>query len=106
MATGSEAAANQVDHDGNDTDYGSDFSPEEEQIVERLLARGTDIEDNPIASQVENDAQQTLRVPRVFGREQRFLLHKSARAAESNAAQLNQTAHYPDCRHLAPFESS
>jgi len=103
MATSSEHLANLADESDNDTDYGSEFSPEVEQIVEQLLAGKTDIEDNPIASQFErNDAPQTLRVPRVFGRGQMSLLYEAASAAEGVAAQLNQAVQYPDCRFSLP----
>jgi exonuclease V len=88
----------------DDSDYGSDFSPEEEQIVERLLSAQivVQIEDNPIVTQVENhDAKQSLRLPRILGREQRSLIFEAARAAEKVAQQISDSVtngeHYPDC---------
>lgn len=87
----------------DDSDYGSDFSPEEEQIVSRLLSeRQVEIEDNPIVNEIEhNDAQQALRVPFVFGREQKSPLFQAARAAEEAAEQISKavksSGYYPDC---------
>jgi len=99
MATGSDLTTDLAQNSDNDTDYGSEFTAEEEQLVEQLLAGKTDIEDNPIASHFElNDAQQTLRVPRTFGREQRHLLYEAASAAERNAAQLDQIVEHSNCR--------
>ncbi|KAK2630535.1 hypothetical protein QTJ16_001355 [Diplocarpon rosae] len=76
-----------------DTDYGSDFSPEEEQIVERLLI-GKHIEDDKlIINEFEHhDPRQTLGLPRVFGRESRSPLFQATRAAERVAAQIADTA--------------
>jgi exonuclease V len=88
--------------DDNDTDYGSDFSPEEEQIVQRLLSRGVE-ELNPIIPEIEqNGPQQDLRLPRVFGREARSPLSQAVRAAERVAEHINNSIesgeHYPDCK--------
>lgn len=91
-----------------ESDYGSDFSPEEEQIVARLLSgQQIDIEDNPIVTEVEHsDAAQTLRVPR-FGTEQKSPLFAAARVAERVAEKISESVvkangYYPDCRsHLA-----
>lgn len=57
-----------------DTDYGSDFSWEEEHLINQLLSPDgitphktslPDIEDNPIVNDLEwHDAPQTLRIPR------------------------------------------
>ncbi|KAG0649426.1 Exonuclease V [Hyphodiscus hymeniophilus] len=85
-----------------DSDYGSDFSPEEDQIVSQLLSgQAVDIEDNPIVNDADqNDAQQTLRVPLVFGREQQSPFYQAARAAEEIAEQISKTVksrrYYPD----------
>ena len=81
-----------------DSDYGSDFSPEEEQIVSQLLsAQPIDVEDNPIVTALEqNDAQQTLRVPLVFGREQRSPLFQAARAAEGIAEHIAKSVNNKD----------
>ncbi len=59
-----------------ESDYGSEFSPEEEEIVNRLLIASPEpseaTEDNPIVTDVEyNDPVQTVRVLRVIGREGR-----------------------------------
>ena len=86
----------------DESDYGSDFSPDEEQIVSRLLSgQPVDLEDNPIVNEIEqNDAQQALRVPR-FGKEQKSPLFEAARAAEEVAEQISKVIKtndfYPDC---------
>ena len=88
-------------YDG-DSDYGSEFSPEEEEIVSQLLSvQSIDIEDNPIGDDLDqNDAQQALHVPLVFGREQKSPLCQAARAAEEIAEHITQTfksrGYYPD----------
>jgi exonuclease V len=90
----------------DDTDYGSDFSPEEEQIVQRLLSgQVEDDNDNSIILQIDQDGpQQNLRLPRVFGREQRSPLFQATRAAERVAEQISDFIesgeHYPDCKTL------
>lgn len=90
----------------DESDYGSDFSPEEEQIVSQLISgQQVEIEDNPILNDVEqkieNDAHQTLRVPLVFGREQKSPLYEAARAAEEIAEHISKAVksrgYYPDC---------
>ena len=86
-----------------DSDYGSDFSPEEKQIVERLLSGQPVEDDNPIVNEIEHhDPQRTLRLPRVFGREERSPLFQAARAAEKVAEQISNSVksgeHYPDCK--------
>jgi hypothetical protein len=55
------------------SDYGSDFSSEEEQLINRLLAGQERVDvsqDNPILAGLEyNEPTQIVRVPRVLGRE-------------------------------------
>lgn len=76
----------------SDTDYGSDFSPEEEQIVDRLLSGKHVEDDNPIINEIEHhDPWQILRLPRAFGKEERSPLFQAARAAERVAEQIAQT---------------
>lgn len=61
------------------SDYGSDFSLEEELLVDELLSsvqyrNGAlpDLEDNPIVTGIEHHAsQRLLRLPRLMGRAQR-----------------------------------
>ncbi len=89
--------------DAGDSDYGSDFSPEEEQIVERLLSGQPVEDDNPIVNEIEHhDPQRTLRLPRVFREEERSPLFQAARAAENVAEQVSNSVksgeHYPDCK--------
>jgi len=91
-----------VNEEDPDTDYGSDFSPEEDLIIQRLLSGKIDIEDNPIVNDIEHhDAPKTIRVPRVYGREQRSPLFEAARAAENVAGRISNSIktadNYPDC---------
>jgi exonuclease V len=92
----------------SDTDYGSDFSPEEERIVEQLLSgQKVEIEDNPIVAGIEqHGTQQSLRVPRALGRKQASPLFEAARAAEKVAEQISQSVKrsdsYPDCESICP----
>ena len=97
-----EAQVGTFINDG-ESDYGSDFSPEEEQIVSRLLSgQQIEIEDNPISNIEHNEPAQTLRVPRVFGRKQKSPLFEAARVAEEVAEQISKSVktsnHYPDCK--------
>jgi exonuclease V len=90
-----------------DTDYGSDFSPEQELIIDQLLlSQGTTTEDdNPIVNDIErHDALQTLRLPRIFGREERSPLFQAARAAEQVVEQISQSCggECLDCRFNFP----
>lgn len=103
MASPATVAIIKDDMSDGDTDYGSDFSPEEAEIVERLLSAQTAIEDNPIVNEVEyHGAEQTLRIPRILGREQQSPLFQAARAAEGVAQQIVHSVkgseHYPDCK--------
>lgn len=85
-----------------ESDYGSDFSPEEELIVAQLLAN----EDNPIVNDIEHHGEErTLRLPRVLGRDGRSPLFEAVRDAEKVAEQISETvrkasasAGYPDCK--------
>ncbi|KAH7384939.1 exonuclease V a 5' deoxyribonuclease-domain-containing protein [Cadophora sp. MPI-SDFR-AT-0126] len=80
---------NEID---TDTDYGSDFSPEQEEIVQRLLSGKHVEDDNPITNEIEHhDPRQSLRLPRVFGREERSPLFQAARAAEKIAEQIAES---------------
>lgn len=88
------------------SDYGSDFTPEEDEILQRLASGQpvaiAEIEDNPIVNSVEyHEPSQTLRVPRVFGREERSPLYQAARAAEQVAEQISNSVKsdsYPRCK--------
>jgi exonuclease V len=99
----SPATSNDIEEPLNDvdTDYGSDFSPEEAVIVEQLLSGKNVEDDNPIVNDIEHhDARQNLRLPRIFGREERSPLFHAARAAEQVAEQISKSIkrgeHYPD----------
>jgi exonuclease V len=86
------------------SDFGSDFSPEEEQILLQLLkGHQIEIEDNPIIHGTDqNGAQQTLRVPLLFRREQDSPLYQAARAAEEIAENISEAVNsrgdHPDCK--------
>ncbi|PQE15464.1 exonuclease V protein [Rutstroemia sp. NJR-2017a BVV2] len=87
-----------------ESDYGSEFSPEEVEIVEALLSPPAEvvaIEDNPIVNDIEYyDAQRTLRMPRVLGRQHISPLYQAIKDAEKVAEQINAAVemrkHYPD----------
>jgi exonuclease V len=89
--------------DDAESDYGSDFSPEEELIVAQLLSQNA-VEDNPIVNDVEHhDIEGTLRIPRTVGdTAQPGVLLLAARAAEEVFKQINEAvggdARYPDCK--------
>ncbi|ESZ98722.1 putative exonuclease V [Sclerotinia borealis F-4128] len=96
-----------------DSDYGSDFSPEEFEIVERLLSpvhlcrEATEIEDNPIVNNIEyHESECTLRLPRVIGKEQISPLLRAIRDAERVAGQINNSVakreHYSDLSNRLP----
>lgn len=69
--------SHQTQFGDNNSDYGSEFSPEEEEIVARLLSAGTDcteeVDDNPIITGVEeHEPAQAVRLPRALTHETRF----------------------------------
>jgi exonuclease V len=101
----SPATSNDIEEPLNedDTDYGSDFSPEEAILVEQLLSGKLVEDDNPIVNEIEHhETRQNLRLPRVFGKEERSPLFQAARAAEQVAEQISnsikRSEHYPDCK--------
>lgn len=74
MASPSNANLFAQAEEQNESDYGSDFSPEDQEIVNALLAghpaQVEGVEDNPIVTDVEyHEAPSILRVSRVLGRE-------------------------------------
>ncbi|KAH8659235.1 exonuclease V a 5' deoxyribonuclease-domain-containing protein [Tricladium varicosporioides] len=74
-----------------ESDYGSDFSPEEEEIVAQLLSTQHSRDDNPIISNVERDEpQRVLRFPKILGRAESSLLFRMARAADQEAEQISK----------------
>jgi hypothetical protein len=87
----------------SDSDYGSDFSSEEELLINRLLAgqEGVEgIEDNPILTGLEyHEPVQTVRVPRVLGRERinDILPEGSVVAEVHNLSSAAFHSGYPDC---------
>lgn len=101
----SPATSNDIEEPLNDvdTDYGSDFSPEEADVVEQLLSGKHVEDDNPIVNDIEHhDPRQSLRLPRVFGTQERSPLFQAARAAEQVAQQISRSIksgqQYPDCK--------
>ncbi|KAM0127380.1 hypothetical protein ACHAO1_009553 [Botrytis cinerea] len=107
---GTELPANFAD---SESDYGSDFSPEEVEIVEKLLSpvnqskEPTDIEDNPIVIEIEyHEPERALRLPRVVGKEQISPLLQAIRDAERVADQINASVskheYYPDLKDQIP----
>lgn len=86
-----------------ESDYGSDFTPEEEEILLDLASRKPqlDIEDNPIITEIEHNVEQTLRIPPTLGRESMSPLFQAAKAAEEVAEQIRsavQDGSYSDCK--------
>jgi exonuclease V len=96
--------------DDAESDYGSDFSPEEELIVVQLLSQNA-VEDNPIVNDVEfHEKENTLRIPHaVVVTEQPGVLLRAARAAEKVSEQINEAvggdARYPDCKIVLCLET-
>ncbi|TGO70030.1 hypothetical protein BOTNAR_0004g00150 [Botryotinia narcissicola] len=96
----------------SESDYGSDFSPEEVEIVEKLLSpvhsnEPTEIEDNPIVTEIEyHEPERALRLPRVVGKEQISPLLQAIRDAERVADQINASVstreYYPDLKNQIP----
>ncbi|KAF7884794.1 hypothetical protein EAF00_010612 [Botryotinia globosa] len=96
----------------SESDYGSDFSPEEVEIVEKLLSpvhskEPTEIEDNPIVTEIEyHEPERALRLPRVVGKEQVSPLLQAIRDAERVADQINASVskreYYPDLKDQIP----
>ncbi|KAF7899278.1 uncharacterized protein EAF01_008491 [Botrytis porri] len=97
----------------SESDYGSDFSPEVVEIIEKLLSpvhqskEPTDIEDNPIVSEIEyHEPEPALRLPRVVGKEQISPLLQAIRDAERVADQINASVskreYYPDLKDQIP----
>ncbi|KAF7940136.1 uncharacterized protein EAE98_000263 [Botrytis deweyae] len=97
----------------SESDYGSDFSPEEVEIVEKLLSpihqfkEPTEIEDNPIVTEIEHhEPERALRLPRVVGKQQISPLLQAIRDAERVADQINASVskreYYPDLKDQIP----
>jgi hypothetical protein len=115
MASPATKSSNFYAQARGDSDYGSDFSTEEEEIINRLLAeqeRVEVIEDNPVVTDFEyHDPVQTVRMPWVIGRRR----VSDALPEESNIAKdtrLSSAAiqpEYPDCKlplYPAPQDNS
>ena len=78
-------------HD-NESDYGSDFTAEEEQIVADLLTARVLEDDNPIVNEVEHiDQGSILKLPRIFGQYTLSPLFQAIRAADTVAEEINNS---------------
>ena len=104
----SHATSNDIEEPLNDedTDYGSEISPEDAILAEQQLSGKHAEDDNPIINDIEHhDPRQNLRLPRVFGREEKSPLFQAARAAEQVAGQISQSVKrgdpYPDCEYTS-----
>jgi hypothetical protein len=92
-----------------DSDYGSDFSAEEEEIVSRLLAeqeRVEVIEDNTIVTDLEyHDPAENVRVPRVIGRRRisDALLEESSVAKDNGLSRAAVKSEQPGCEFSSPI---
>jgi exonuclease V len=83
-----------------ESDYGSDFSPEQEELVNSLLSavQIEALDDNPNVNHVEsNDPPSSLRVPRVLGREEKPEEVNTA-AGESTWTHSIRNPGYPDSK--------
>lgn len=86
-----------------DSDYGSDFSSEDEQLINHLLTgqkRVEVIKDNTIVTGLEYYEQaQTVRVPRVLGRERIHgtLPKRSSVSEDSSLSGAAFDSENPDC---------
>jgi hypothetical protein len=104
MASPATKSSNFYAQARGDSDYGSDFSAEEEEIVNRLLAeqeRVEVIEDNPVVTDFEyHDQAQTVRVPWVIGRGRvsDALLEESGITKDTRLSSAAIQPEYPDCK--------
>lgn len=104
MASPATTISNFYAQAGGDSDYGSDFSAEEEEIVNRLLAeqeRVEVIENNPIVTDLEyHDPAQTVRVPRVIdrGRISDALLAESNITKDTRLSSAAIQPEHQDCK--------
>ena len=89
---------------GVESDYGSDFSAEETEILSQLLTRhdsqAQPIEDNPIVNEPEyHDPLQSLRLPRVLNRDRRSAegdIQETSRLSPYSTLPVDPG--YPDCK--------
>jgi exonuclease V len=102
----SSATVCSVPLDDIDTDYGSDFSPEEEVIIQQLLSRDTASsitpeDESPIVNDIQyHNAWHALHLPRTLSGEEKSLLFQAARAAEQITKEITQSIrgeNYSDC---------
>lgn len=86
-----ECTGNIINDD--ETDYGSDFSPEEAEILLDVVTGNQQLEseDNPIVTGIEHYEEQALRMPHNFGRESKSPLFQAAATAEEVAERMRRS---------------
>jgi exonuclease V len=99
-----ECSGNSI-NDG-ETDYGSDFSLEDAEILFDLASgkQQFDIADNPIVTEIEHHEKRTLRIPRTLCRESKSPLFQAAVAAGEAAQQISnsiQKGTFTDCKNIS-----
>lgn len=92
----------------DESDYGSDFSAGEAEIINKLLrsestttATTTEtFEDNPIVNEIEyHDPPSSLRIPRVLGQDRRVAdIEDAVTASRSKSTVAAVDTLYPDCK--------
>jgi exonuclease V len=101
-----ECTGNSINDD--ETDYGSDFSPEDAEILFDLASgkQQFDSEDNPIVTEIEHHEEQTLRIPRTLCRESKSPLFQAAAAADEAAQQISSSlkkGKFMDCKNISLY---
>lgn len=86
-----ECTGNIINDD--ETDYGSDFSPEEAEILLDVATGNQQLEseDNPIVTGIEHYEEPVLRMPHTFGRESKSPLFRAAATAEEVAERMRRS---------------
>lgn len=87
----------------DDSDYGSEFSEGEAEIIDQLLkdeSKADIVQDNPIVTEIEyHDSPSTLRLPRFIGHENRTRDIEGFASSAGDETVLSDDAGYPDCKH-------
>jgi len=83
-----------------DSDYGSDFTPEEEAIVVTLLSARVLEDDNPIVAEVEHTkSANVLKIPRVLIPAKNSPLCEAIKAADRAAEDLDKLVEVEQSSH-------
>jgi hypothetical protein len=91
------------DSERAESDYGSDFSPEEEEIINKLLSLSSTVAegtaDNPIVNDVESHSEaQGIRIPRILAREKQ---PSAPKAVEQGPMPVERSfPHLTNCKFL------